>query len=50
VEVEVWYDQPKAREADEEVLVRQEIKQVKVCRMQTLCKLSFKEGRRGGHA
>jgi flagellar motor protein MotB len=44
VEVEVWYDQPQAREADEEVLVRQQIKQVKVCRMQTLCKLSFKEG------
>jgi flagellar motor protein MotB len=44
VEVEVWYDQPKAREADDEELVRQEIKQVKVCRMQTLCKLRFKEG------
>jgi flagellar motor protein MotB len=44
VEVEVWYDQPKAREADDEVLVREEIKQVKVCRMQTLCKLRFKEG------
>ncbi|PYX86230.1 MAG: flagellar motor protein MotB, partial [Acidobacteria bacterium] len=44
VEVEVWYDQPKARAADEEVLVRQQIKQVKICRMQTLCKLRFKEG------
>jgi flagellar motor protein MotB len=44
VEVEVWYDQPKAREADEEVLVRQQIKQVKICRMQTLCKLRFIEG------
>jgi flagellar motor protein MotB len=44
VEVQVWYDQPKAREADEEVLVRQEIKQIKVCRVQTLCKLRFKEG------
>jgi flagellar motor protein MotB len=44
VEVEVWYDQPKAREADQEVLVRQQIKQVKVCRVQTLCKLAFKEG------
>jgi flagellar motor protein MotB len=44
VDVEVWYDQPKAREADEEVLVRQQIKQVKICRMQTLCKLRFKEG------
>jgi flagellar motor protein MotB len=44
VEVEVWYDQPKAREGDDEVLVRQAIKQVKVCRVQTLCKLRFKEG------
>src|SRR6516165_2985542 len=44
VEVEVWYDQPKAREADDEVLVREEIKQVKVCRVQTLCKMRFKEG------
>ncbi|HEY6824225.1 MAG TPA: OmpA family protein, partial [Steroidobacteraceae bacterium] len=44
VEVEVWYDQPKAREADDELLVRQEIKQVKVCRVQTLCKLRFNEG------
>ena len=44
VEVEVWYDQPKARAADQEVLVRQQIKQVKICRMQTLCKLRFKEG------
>jgi outer membrane protein OmpA-like peptidoglycan-associated protein len=44
VEVEVWYDLPKAREADQEVLVRQQIKQIKVCRVQTLCKLSFKEG------
>jgi len=44
VEVEVWYDQPKARLADEEILVREQIKQVKVCRIQTLCKLRFQEG------
>src|SRR5262252_2886980 len=44
VEVEVWYDQPKAREGDDEVLVQEQIKQVKVCRIQTLCKLRFKEG------
>jgi len=44
VEVEVWYDQPKAREGDDEVLVQEQIKQVKVCRVQTLCKLRFKEG------
>src|SRR5262249_42856729 len=49
VEVEVWYDLPKARETDQEVLVRQEIKKVKVCRVQTLCQRSVKEGagRRG---
>src|SRR6267154_2445803 len=44
VEVEVWYDQPKAREVDEEVLVKQQVKQVKVCRVETLCKLRFIEG------
>jgi flagellar motor protein MotB len=44
VEVEVWYDQLKAREANDEELVRQQIKQIKVCRVQTLCKLRFKEG------
>jgi len=44
VEVEVWYDQPKARDADDEVLVRQPLKQLKVCRVETLCKMRFKEG------
>jgi flagellar motor protein MotB len=43
VEVEVWYDQPKARVA-EEVLVKEDVKQVKVCRVETRCKLRFKEG------
>ena len=44
VEVEVWYDEPKERVTQEEVLVPQEFKRVKVCRMETLCKLRFKEG------
>ncbi len=44
VEVEVWYDRPKARIAEEEVVVREKVKQVKVCRVQTRCKLRFKEG------
>jgi flagellar motor protein MotB len=44
VEVEVWYDQPKARAQEEEVLVHQTVKQVKVCRIQTLCTMRFKEG------
>jgi flagellar motor protein MotB len=44
VEVEVWYDEPKTRVAEEEVLVQANVKQVKVCRVETLCKMRFKEG------
>ncbi|HKE43025.1 MAG TPA: OmpA family protein [Steroidobacteraceae bacterium] len=44
VEVEVWYDEPKERMAQQEVLVAQDFKRVKVCRVETLCKLRFKEG------
>lgn len=44
VAVEVWYDQPKERIAQEEVLVREDFKKIKVCRAETLCKLRFLEG------
>jgi flagellar motor protein MotB len=44
VEVEVWYDQPKARVTEKEVLVRENFKQLKMCRVETQCKLRFKEG------
>ncbi len=44
VEVEVWYDQTKERIAQDQVLVAQEFKKVKVCRMETLCKLRFQLG------
>src|SRR5215470_3801528 len=44
VEVEVWYDQPKARMTEKEVLVREDFKQLKVCRVETRCKMRFKEG------
>lgn len=44
VEVEVWYDEPRQRIAEEEVLVQEEFKQIKVCRRETLCKLRFREG------
>ena len=44
VEVEVWYDEPKVHVAEEEVLVQANVKQVKVCRVETLCKMRFKEG------
>ncbi|HEY6598441.1 MAG TPA: OmpA family protein, partial [Pseudomonadales bacterium] len=44
VEVEVWYDQLKERVALEEVLVPHEIERLKVCRMETVCKLRYVEG------
>jgi len=44
VEIEVWYDEVKERVALEEFLVPHEIKRVKVCRMETVCKLSFIDG------
>ena len=44
VEVEVWYDEVKDRVALEEFLVPHEIKRIKVCRMETVCKLRYVEG------
>lgn len=44
VEVEVWFDQARAALREQEVVVAEEIKRVKVCRMETVCKLRYKEG------
>jgi flagellar motor protein MotB len=44
VEVEVWYDEIGERVAQQEVLVPREVKRIKVCRMQTVCKLRYVEG------
>lgn len=44
VEVEVWYDELKDRVQDQEVLVTEEIKRVKVCRIETVCKLRYQDG------
>ena len=44
VEVEVWYDEVAERVALEEFLVPQEIKRLKVCRMETVCKLRYVDG------
>jgi len=44
VEVEVWYDEVRDAEKDEEVVVSDDIKRIKVCRMETVCKLRYKEG------
>ena len=44
VEVEVWYDEVVERLSLEEFLVPHEIQLVKVCRMETVCKLRYVEG------
>ena len=44
VEVEVWYDKIGSRVRVEEVVVPQEIRRIKVCRMETVCKLRYREG------
>jgi len=44
VEVEVWYDEPREQVALEEFLVPHEIQRVKVCRMETVCKLRYVDG------
>jgi len=44
VEVEVWYDKITETVGVEEVVVPQEFKRVKVCRIQTVCKLRYRDG------
>ena len=44
VEVEVWYDEVRQKTKLEEVVVEHEAKTVKVCRMETVCKLRYVEG------
>lgn len=44
VEVEVWYDEIGDKLVDKEVVVSEKINRVKVCRVETVCKLRYKEG------
>jgi len=44
VEVEVWYDEPRDRLGIEEVLIEHEVAAVKVCRVETVCKLRYVDG------
>ena len=44
VEVEVWYDEADSKVAVEEVVVPEELKRLKVCRVETVCKLTYQEG------
>ncbi|MDJ0851480.1 MAG: OmpA family protein [Myxococcota bacterium] len=44
VEVEVWYDEIGKKLSVQDVVIPQEIKRVKVCRTETVCKLRYREG------
>ncbi len=44
VEVEVWYDETEGKVGVEDVVVPHEIKRVKVCRLETVCKLRYVDG------
>jgi flagellar motor protein MotB len=44
VEVEIWYDEVGEGQAVEEFLVEQSFDRIKVCRMETVCKLSYADG------
>lgn len=44
VEVEVWYDEISDRLVDKEVVVAEQMNRIKVCRVETMCKLRYKEG------
>ncbi len=44
VEVEVWYDEITDKLVDKEVVVSEQMNRVKVCRIETVCKLRYKDG------
>jgi len=44
VEVEVWYDEISDVLVEREVLVAEDFNRIKVCRVETVCKLRYKEG------
>jgi flagellar motor protein MotB len=44
VEVEVWYDEVRKAATEQEVLISDDSKRIKVCRTETVCKLRYKEG------
>ena len=44
VEVEVWYDEITDKLVEKEVVVASEMNRIKVCRVETVCKVRYKEG------
>ncbi|MBU1425290.1 MAG: OmpA family protein [Gammaproteobacteria bacterium] len=44
VEVEVWYDRISDKLVEKEVVIANPVNRIKVCRIETVCKLRYKEG------
>ncbi|MFZ2161060.1 MAG: OmpA family protein [Sideroxyarcus sp.] len=44
VEVEVWYDEISDKMVEKEIVVVNPVNRIKVCRVETVCKLRYKEG------
>jgi len=44
VEVQVWYDEINEKMVEKDVVVAAEMTRIKVCRIETVCKLRYKEG------
>jgi flagellar motor protein MotB len=44
VEVQVWYDEIYEKQVEKEVIVPREVKRIKICRTETVCKLRYKDG------
>ncbi|HEU5294463.1 MAG TPA: OmpA family protein [Burkholderiaceae bacterium] len=44
MEVEVWYDEIDEKPVTKQVVVQENVQRVKVCRIEQMCKLSYKEG------
>lgn len=44
MEVEVWHDEIDEKLVTKQVVVQEELKRVKVCRVEQMCRISYKEG------
>jgi flagellar motor protein MotB len=44
VEVEVWYDEVREKQVAKDVVVSEKLNRIKVCRVETVCKLTYKDG------
>ena len=44
VEIEVWYDELEDKLVEKQVVVTEKLNRIKVCRVETVCKLTYKEG------